>query len=318
MEIIDIDTATLTDEKKIERILELKHKQNAVILAHYYQDPAIQDIADYIGDSLALSQYAQKVEQDVILFCGVNFMAETAKILNPNKKVIVPDLMAGCSLADSAPADEYKQWIDAHPNSVVVSYINTSAEVKALSDIICTSSNAIKIVNSIPTNKQVLFGPDKFLGSFVKQATNRDIILWDGACIVHQKFSEEKVKQMIAENPDAEVLAHPECPPNILKYADIIGSTTKIISRAVESNKQKFIILTEPGVIHQMKKLAPDKIYLEVPDLEGCSCNMCPFMRLNTLDKIIAALENLAPEVNVREDIRQKALLPIKKMLELS
>lgn len=318
METIDIDIDTLTDEEKIVRIKELKSIRNAVILAHYYQDSAIQDIADFIGDSLALSQYAQKVEQDTILFCGVHFMAETAKILNPSKKVIVPDLMAGCSLADSAPADEYKEWIDAHPNSVVVSYINTSAEVKALSDIICTSSNAAKIVNSIPADKQVLFGPDKFLGSFIKQASGRDMVLWDGACIVHERFSEENVQELIAANPDAEVLAHPECPPNILKYADIIGSTTKIISRAVESEKQKFIILTEPGVIHQMQKLAPDKIYLEVPDLEGCSCNMCPFMRLNTLDKIISALENLAPEVDVQEDIRQKALLPIQRMLELS
>ncbi|MEN6511544.1 MAG: quinolinate synthase, partial [Chloroherpetonaceae bacterium] len=186
------------------------------------------------------------------------------------------------------------------------------------SDIICTSSNAAKIVNSIPLDKQVLFGPDKFLGSFVKQASGRDMILWDGACIVHQKFSEEKVKELIAENPDAEVLAHPECPPNILKYADIIGSTTKIISRAVESDKQKFIILTEPGVIHEMKKKAPEKIYLEVPDLEGCSCNMCPYMRLNTLDKIISALENLSPEIDVPEEIRIKALKPIQRMLELS
>jgi len=318
MYIDEIDIETLTDEEKIVRIKELKSKRNAVILAHYYQDSAIQDIADFVGDSLALSQYAQKVEEDVILFCGVHFMAETAKILNPSKKVIVPDLMAGCSLADTAPADEYKEWIDAHPNSVVVSYINTSAEVKALSDIICTSSNAAKIVNSIPADKQVLFGPDRFLGSFIKQASGRDMVLWDGTCIVHERFSEEKVKELIAANPDAEVLAHPECPPNILKYADIIGSTTKIISRAVESDKQKFIILTEPGVIHQMQKLAPDKIYLEVPDLEGCSCNMCPFMRLNTLNKIISALENLAPEVDVQEDIRQKALLPIQRMLEIS
>jgi quinolinate synthase len=318
MQINNIDKEILTDEEKISRIMQLKSERNAIILAHYYQDPNIQDIADFIGDSLALSQFAQKVEQDVILFCGVNFMAETAKILNPTKKVIVPDLMAGCSLADSAPADEYQEWIESHPNSVVVSYINTSAEVKALSDIICTSSNAAKIVNSIPLDKQVLFGPDKFLGSFVKQASGRDMILWDGACIVHQKFSEEKVKELIAENPDAEVLAHPECPPNILKYADIIGSTTKIISRAVESDKQKFIILTEPGVIHEMKKKAPEKIYLEVPDLEGCSCNMCPYMRLNTLDKIISALENLSPEIDVPEEIRIKALKPIQRMLELS
>jgi quinolinate synthase len=258
------------------------------------------------------------VKEDVILFAGVNFMAETAKILNPEKIVIVPDLNAGCSLADSAEPVAFQKWRDSYPGSVVVTYINTTAEIKALSDIICTSSNAVKIVNSIPKDKLVLFAPDKFLGAFVKQATQREMILWNGSCQVHELFSEEKVIELTNAHPDAIVLAHPECPPNILKYAHIIGSTTKIIETAVTSEHQKFIILTEPGVIHEMKKRAPNKIYLDVPNLDGCSCNECPYMRLNTLDKMITALENLSPQINVPEEIRLKALVPIQRMLELS
>lgn len=308
----------LTKEQKIERLKSLKKEKNAIILAHYYQEGDIQDIADFIGDSLALSQFAQKVQEDVILFAGVNFMAETAKILNPTKKVIVPDLKAGCSLADSAEPVAFKKWRDSYPGSVVVIYINTTAEIKALSDIICTSSNAVKIINSIPKDKLVLFAPDKFLGSYIKQATGREMILWNGSCQVHEMFSEEKVIILKNDNPDAIVLAHPECPPNILKYADIIGSTTKIIDEAVNSQHNKFIILTEPGVIHEMKKRAPQKTYLEVPNLDGCSCNECPYMRLNTLDKMISALENMTPEIIVPDEIREKALLPIQKMLELS
>lgn len=308
----------LTKEQKIERLKSLKKDKNAIILAHYYQEGEIQDIADFIGDSLALSQFAQKVQEDVILFAGVNFMAETAKILNPTKKVIVPDLKAGCSLADSAEPVAFKKWRDSYPGSVVVTYINTTAEIKALSDIICTSSNAVKIVNTIPKDKLVLFAPDKFLGSYIKQATGREMILWNGSCQVHEMFSEEKVIILKNDNPDAIVLAHPECPPNILKYADIIGSTTKIIDEAVNSQHNKFIILTEPGVIHEMKKRAPQKTYIEVPNLDGCSCNECPYMRLNTLDKMISALENMTPEIIVPDEIREKALLPIKKMLELS
>lgn len=308
----------LTKEQKIERLKSLKKDKNAIILAHYYQEGEIQDIADFIGDSLALSQFAQKVQEDVILFAGVNFMAETAKILNPTKKVIVPDLKAGCSLADSAEPVAFKKWRDSYPGSVVVTYINTTAEIKALSDIICTSSNAVKIVNTIPKDKLVLFAPDKFLGSYIKQATGREMILWNGSCQVHEMFSEEKVIILKNDNPDAIVLAHPECPPNILKYADIIGSTTKIIDEAVNSKHNKFIILTEPGVIHEMKKRAPQKTYIEVPNLDGCSCNECPYMRLNTLDKMISALENMTPEIIVPDEIREKALLPIKKMLELS
>jgi quinolinate synthase len=308
----------LTKEQKIEKLLSLKKERNAIILAHYYQDGEIQDIADFIGDSLALSQFAQKVKEDVILFAGVNFMAETAKILNPTKTVIVPDLDAGCSLADSAEPNAFRAWREEYPDAVIVTYINTTAEIKALSDIICTSSNAIKIVNSIPKDKLVLFAPDKFLGAFVKQATKREMILWNGSCQVHELFSEEKVIELTNAHPDAIVLAHPECPPNILKYAHIIGSTTKIIDTAVTSEHQKFIILTEPGVIHEMKKRAPEKTYLDVPNLDGCSCNECPYMRLNTIDKMITALENLSPQINVPEEIRLKALVPIKRMLELS
>jgi len=308
----------LTKEEKIKKILKLKKERNAIILAHYYQEGDIQDIADFVGDSLALSQRATQVQEDVILFCGVHFMAETAKILNPDKKVVIPDLDAGCSLANSAKPDEFRQWIEQYPNSVVVTYINSTAEIKAMSDVICTSSNAVKIVQTIPPDKQVLFAPDKFLGAFVRQATGRNLVLWNGTCIVHEMFSEEKVIELTNEHPDAIVLAHPECPPNILKYAHIVGSTTKIIDTAVNSPDQKFIILTEPGVIHEMKKRAPHKIYLEVPNLNGCSCNECPYMRLNTLDKIIKSLETLQPEITLPEEIRLKALIPIQRMLEIS
>lgn len=308
----------LTKEEKINRIHQLKKEKNAIILAHYYQDGDIQDIADFVGDSLALSQRATQVDEDIIMFCGVHFMAETAKILNPTKKVIIPDLDAGCSLADSAQPNEFKQWVDQYPGSVVVTYINSTSEIKAMSDLICTSSNVVKIVESIPKEKQVLFAPDKFLGAFVRQATGRDLVLWNGTCQVHDMFSEEKVIQLTNDHPDAVVLAHPECPPNILKYAHIIGSTTKIIDTAVNSADTKFIILTEPGVIHEMKKKAPHKTYLDVPNIDGCSCNVCPYMRLNTLDKIIKSFETLQPEIVVPEDIRTKALLPIQRMLEIS
>ncbi len=309
----------MNKQDKFNRIHHLKKEKNAIILAHFYQDDDIQDVADFIGDSLALSQKAQQVTEDVILFAGVNFMAETAKILNPTKTVIVPDLAAGCSLADSAEPSAFAQWKSNYPDSVVVSYINTTAEIKALSDVICTSSNAVKIVNSIPKNIQVLFAPDRFLGSYVKQQTERDnMILWDGSCQVHETFSEEKVIELIEKHPDAIVLAHPECPPNILKYANVIGSTTKIIQEAVNSLHNKFIILTEPGVIHEMKKQNPNKTYLEVPNIDGCSCNHCPYMRLNTLDKIINALETLSPVVVLDEELRLKALQPILKMLEIS
>lgn len=303
---------------KIEKLNKLKKERNATILAHYYQDPLIQDIADFMGDSLALAQYAQNVKEDVILFCGVHFMAETAKILNPEKIVIIPDLEAGCSLADSAPPDKFRDWKSLYSNHTVISYINCSSHVKAMSDIICTSSNAHKIVGSIPLEQPICFAPDKYLGNYLNKKLGRNMVLWDGSCQVHEIFSETEVINLMGQYPDAIVLAHPECPDNILDYADFIGSTTNIIKEAVTRKEKEFIILTETGVIHQMKKLAPDKIFIPVPSLEGCACNECPYMKKNTIDKMIAALENLEPQINMEENLRQAAAKPLLRMLELS
>jgi len=303
---------------KLEILKKLKEQRNAIILAHYYQDGIIQDVADFIGDSLALAQAAKNVEADVILFCGVHFMAETAKILNPDKIVVIPDMEAGCSLADSAPKDKFKQWVDAHPGHIVISYINCSADVKAMSDIICTSSNAEKIVNSVPKDTPILFAPDKYLGNYLIKKTGRKMILWDGSCQVHEIFSEKEVINLLAKYPDAYVLAHPECPDNILDYADFIGSTTAIIKEGTRREEKNLIILTEPGVIHQMKKIAPDKNYIPVASLEGCSCNECPYMKKNTIDKMISALENLEPQIIMDEETRLKAKIPLERMLELS
>jgi len=305
-------------ETKAEKINRLKKERNAIILAHYYQDAEIQDIADFLGDSLALSQKAKETNADVIVFAGVHFMAETAKILNPTKTVLLPDMEAGCSLADNTPADKFKEWIDNYPDSMVISYINCSTQVKAMSDIICTSSNAEKIVKSIPADKQILFAPDKHLGNHIIKKTGRNMVLWDGNCEVHTLFSELELIKLMSKYPDAQVLAHPECSDNILDYADFIGSTSGIIKTARVSDNKEFIILTETGIIHEMQKQAPEKIFYTVPNLDGCSCNECPYMKLNTLDKIISALENLQPEIIIPEDLRLKALKPIEKMLELS
>lgn len=305
-------------DSTIDKLLKLKKDRNAIILAHYYQDDVVQDIADFKGDSLALAQAAKEVTNDVIVFCGVHFMAETAKILNPDKIVLLPDLDAGCSLADSAPADKFKEWIDKYPNAVVVSYINCSTEVKAMSDLICTSSNAVKIIESIPKDKQILFAPDKYLGRYLIKQTGRELILWNGSCQVHEQFSETKLIEIMNANPDAEIIAHPECPENILDYADFIGSTTALINYTKSSSSDKFIILTEPGVIHEMKKYSPNKVFLTVPNLSGCNCNNCPYMKLNTLDKIISCLENLEPQIKIEENLRLKALKPLEKMLEIS
>lgn len=303
---------------KIKKLNKLKKERNAVILAHYYQNSDIQDAADFIGDSLALAQFAQKTEAEVILFCGVHFMAETAKILNPNRVVLIPDMNAGCSLADSAPKDKFKEWVDAHPNHIVISYINCSADVKAMSDIICTSSNALKIINSLPVEQEILFAPDKYLGSYLNRISGRKMKLWDGSCQVHEIFSEQELINLMAKYPEALVLAHPECPENILAYADFVSSTTGIIKKATESEEQDLIILTEPGVIHQMKKINPIKNYIPVSSLEGCSCNECPYMKLNTIDKMISALENLEPQIRMNEKLIKKAKKPLLKMLELS
>jgi quinolinate synthase len=301
-----------------DKFLRLKKERNAVVLAHYYQNSEVQDLADFLGDSLALARAAQDTDADVILFAGVHFMAETAKILNPDKIVLLPDMDAGCSLADSAPEDKFREWVEAHPDHTVISYINCSTAVKAMTDIICTSANAVKIVNSVPADRKILFAPDKYLGAHVIKQSGRDMELWDGVCQVHELFSELEAIKLMKTHPKAKFAAHPECPPEILQYADFVGSTTGIIKFATESDSDEFIIATEPGVIHQMLKQAPKNTFYPVPSLEGCACNVCPHMRLNTLEKMVAALENLQPEILIPEDIRLKALKPIEKMLELS
>ncbi|OGU15071.1 MAG: quinolinate synthase [Ignavibacteria bacterium GWB2_35_12] len=302
----------------IEKLYKLKKERNAVILAHYYQDNSIQDVADFLGDSLALAQKAKQTNADVILFCGVHFMAETAKILNPAKIVLMPDLNAGCSLADSAPADKFEKWVKSYPGNYVISYINCSTHVKAMSDIICTSSNAEKIVNSVPINQNICFAPDKHLGAHIIKKTGRKMVLWDGTCQVHIIFSELEVINLMNKHPEALLIAHPECPENILQYADFIGSTTSLLNYTISSDANEFIVATEPGIIHQMEKKATNKKFYPIPNLDGCSCNECPHMKLNTLEKMIAALENMKPEILIPEDLRLKALIPLERMLELS
>ncbi len=299
-------------------INELKQELNAVILAHYYQEADIQDIADYLGDSLGLSQQAANTDAEVIVFAGVHFMAETAKILNPNKLVLLPDLEAGCSLADSCPPKEFKAFKDAHPDHIVISYINCTAEIKALSDIICTSSNAVKIVNQIPENQPIIFAPDKNLGRYVSQQTGRDLVLWEGSCIVHETFSEKRIIELKVEHPNAEMIAHPECEPPVLRHADFIGSTTALLKYCQTSSSDEFIVSTEPGIIHQMKKAAPNKYFIPAPAMNNCACNECPYMRLNTLEKLYLAMKNKTPEITLPEDIRTRALKPIQRMLEMS
>jgi len=302
-----------------QAIRDLKEERNAVLLAHYYQEDEIQDLADFVGDSLALARAATEVDRDVIAFCGVHFMAETAKILNPDRKVVVPDLEAGCSLADGCPPDEFRAFIDEHPGARVLSYINCSAEVKAMSDLICTSSNAVKMAEHFK-GEPIIFAPDRHLARWVaKQADRPDMIVWPGACIVHEQFSAKRLVQLKVKHPDAEVLAHPECDEAVLDEADFIASTTGIIKRAVESPAKTLIIATEDGVFHQIQKLAPEKTLIQAPGMdESCSCNQCPFMRLNTLEKLYLCLRDLKPEVDVPEPIRLQALRPIERMLELS
>jgi quinolinate synthase len=301
-----------------EEIRRLKKERNAIILAHYYQDGEIQDLADYIGDSLQLAQAAKKTEADVIVFCGVHFMAETAKILNPTRKVIIPDLDAGCSLASGCPADKFAKWQSKYPDSVTLSYINCSAEVKALSDLIVTSSNAEKIVRSVPADKRILFGPDKNLGRYLIEKTGREMVLWQGSCLVHETFSEKKLVQLQLRHPDAEIIAHPECETPVLKMAQFIGSTSALLKYATESPKQSFIVATEPGIIHQMEKANPGKEFIPAPPNGNCACNECPFMRLNSLEKLYVALRDLAPEIHMSEPLRLGALKPIEAMLALS
>ncbi len=299
-------------------IRELKKDLNAIILAHYYQDSDIQDIADYIGDSLGLSQKAASTNADVIVFAGVHFMAETAKILNPDKLVLLPDLEAGCSLADSCTPKEFKAFKEAHPGHLVISYINCTAEIKAMSDIICTSSNAVKIVNQIPQDQPIIFAPDRNLGRYVAEQTGRDLVLWQGSCIVHETFSEKKIVQLQMQHPEAEIIAHPECEPAVLNHAKYIGSTTALLKYSQQSQSSTFIVATEPGIIHQMEKAAPDKKFIPAPAMNNCACNECPYMRLNTLEKLYLAMKNKKPEITLPEDIRIAALKPIQRMLEMS
>ncbi len=299
-------------------ILDLKRKLNAVILAHYYQNDDLQDIADYIGDSLGLSQAAANTNADVIVFVGVHFMAETAKILNPQKQVLLPDLNAGCSLADSCPPEEFKKFKEAHPDHKVVSYINCSAAIKAMSDVICTSANAVTIVNSFPPDQPLIFAPDRNLGRYVAEQTGRDLLLWQGTCIVHEIFSEQKLVALKVKHPQAQIIAHPECEPQVLRHADFIGSTTALIKFVARSEASEFIIVTEPGVIHQMEKVAPGKTFIPAPPNNNCACNECPYMRLNTLEKLYQTMLNRSPEIILDESIRQQALKPIQRMLELS
>lgn len=296
----------------------LKKELNAVILAHYYQEPDIQDIADFIGDSLQLAKAAEKTNADVIVFAGVHFMAETAKILNPDKLVLLPDLNAGCSLADSCPPDAFAAFKAAHPDHLVVSYINCSADIKAMSDIICTSSNAVKIVEQIPKEQPIIFAPDRNLGRYVMEQTRRDLMLWQGSCVVHETFSEKKIVQLKIAHPEAEAIAHPECESSVLRHASFIGSTAALLKYCQNSPAREFIVATEPGIIHQMQKLAPDKHFIPAPPMNNCACNECPFMRLNTLEKLYWAMKNRTPEITMSEDIRLAALRPMQRMLEMS
>ena len=301
-----------------EAIKALKKELNAVILAHYYQEPDIQDIADYIGDSLGLSKAAANTDADVIVFAGVHFMAETAKILNPNKLVLLPDVDAGCSLADSCPPEAFAHFKAAHPNHLVISYINCTAEIKAMSDIICTSSNAVQIVDQISPEQPIIFAPDRNLGKYVSEQTGRDLLLWQGSCIVHETFSEKKIVQLQIEYPEAEVIAHPECEPAVLRHASYIGSTTALLKYCKQSSTSIFIVATEPGIIHQMQKEAPNKGFIPAPPINNCACNECPYMRLNTLEKVYWAMKNRAPEITISESIILSALQPIQRMLEMS
>ena len=300
-----------------ERIQKLKEQNKVVILAHYYQEPEIQDLADFVGDSLELSRKAANTNADVILFCGVHFMAETAKIINPNKKVIIPDMDAGCSLADSAPANTFRAWLANYPDHIVISYINCSAEVKAMSDIICTSANAKKIIESVPKNKKIIFAPDRLLGQYMIKETGRDMVLWNGTCQVHEIFSEKALVELKVKHPKATVLAHPECDENILVHADFIGSTSALIKHVNEAGAQQHIIVTEPGVIHQMQKGNPEKKFIPLPTNTGCACNECPYMRLNTMEKIEDTLTHMNNEITLDEEIRLKALKPLNRMLKI-
>ena len=305
----------------IDEINRLRKEKNAVIMAHYYQTADIQDIADVVGDSLALAQRAAKTDADIIVLCGVHFMGETAKILSPDKKVLIPDADAGCSLADSCPADKFEEFVKAHPDHTVISYVNTTAAVKALTDVVVTSTNAKKIVDQFPHDAKLIFGPDKNLGNYINSVTGRNMLLWDGACHVHEQFSLEKLIDLKKENPDAEIVAHPECKSVILKMADYVGSTQGLLNYVTNSDKKKFLVVTESGILHQMTKANPEKTFIPVPpELEGktCMCNECKYMRMNTMEKLYLCLRDEKPEILIEEELREKAVKPILRMLEMS
>ena len=314
-----IDLAIKEDIDLAAEIDKLRKQKNAVILAHYYQEDKVQDIADFVGDSLALSQQAAKTEADIILFAGVHFMAETAKILSPQKKVLIPDLNAGCSLADSCPPDEFKKFIDKYPGHTIVSYVNTTVEIKALTDIICTSANAVQIIESLPDDEMIIFAPDKNLGNYIIAQTGRDMVIWEGACHVHEEFSLERILELKNEFPNAKIIAHPECEKPILLVADHVGSTSSLLKYTKTNNSNEFIVATEPGIIHQMKKANPGKIYMPAPPKDSsCGCNDCRFMKLINLKKIYNTLLYEKPEVIIEEELRIRAESSILRMLDIS
>jgi quinolinate synthase len=310
----------ITDEALYDEINRLRKEKNAIILAHYYQEPAIQEIADFVGDSLDLSQKAVNTEADIIVFAGVHFMAETAKIINPNKIVLLPELKASCSLAESCPTNDFQKIVEAHPDHIVITYINCSAEIKALSDIVCTSSNAEKIINSVPKNRPIIFAPDKNLGQYMIKKTGRDMLLWDGTCMVHEAFNIDKILSLHNEYPNAKFIAHPESSPQILKVASYIGSTSGLINYVKEDPSLQFIIATEAGILHKMQKEVPQKLLIPAPISENnsCACSECVYMKMNTLEKLYLCLKNESPEIQVSENVRNQAIIPINKMLALS
>jgi quinolinate synthase len=320
----EINTKGFVDEKidptldLFVEIEKLKKEKNAIILAHYYQEPDIQDIADYIGDSLGLSQEAAKTDADIIVFAGVHFMAETAKILSPNKTVLLPDVKAGCSLADSCPPHLFKKFKEKYPDHLVITYVNCTAELKAMSDIVCTSTNAVQIVQSLPKDQKIIFGPDRNLGAYVAKKTGRDLVLWNGACMVHEIFSQEKITKLKERHPNAKFIAHPECEDVILKMADYIGSTTGLLKYTIDNPATEFIVATESGIIHQMEKANPTKTFIPAPPNNSCACNDCPYMKRNTLEKLYLCIKNGLPEVTVPENIIAKARQPIQRMLDIS
>ncbi len=317
--VYDFFFLTMDNSKLIQQIKDLQQSKNAIIMAHYYQNPEIQDIADFVGDSLALAQKAVDTSADIIVLAGVNFMAETAKILNPSKKVLIPDPEAGCSLADSCPADKFESFIKAHPGYTVISYVNTTAAVKALTDIVCTSSNAVQIVSSLPENEKIIFSPDRNLGNFIKSLTHRDMLIWDGACHVHEKFSLEKILELKKIHPNAKILAHPECSKQILIVADFIGSTAAMLQFSKTDAATEYIVATESGILHQMQKASPHKTFIPAPPKDStCACNDCQYMKLVTLQKIYDCLSNESNEMVLDEALRIKAEKPIRKMLEIS